>query len=329
MKYNKILSILFLSFIVSCSNFNQKNTEMADGDKSDEYYENRKNKDKDRETVLNSSKTRRSGDICETEDKDHECKEMCKEVYGRIGDKKDCEELTVVQIEKIYDLWKLLEEPDEDELAEIELEDFEVYLNISIASLEDLIDDEWNSREAKEFLYWLINDEDVAKLFEKEDDEYDTLTELLKKIKRFEYSEIDKPFVTKIDKERLMEVAIDSGNEDVVEWFMNYIEDKNSSCRKDNVSKSCFEVYCRIGDGIGDDYMEDWLGYDKFESYIEDIIEDKINADNSDHPLYENRGDGISGWNYGDGEGQFEDINDISDDWVKDLCGGLLWVRPS
>ena len=325
MNYKLILSILFLSFIVSCSNFNQVEHAVS-GDRGNDYYENRKNNDKDREIVLSSSKNRRGGNICEGESKDHECRNMCKDMYRRIGDKRDCEELTVTQVAKIYELWEILEEPDEDDLTDIELEDFDVYLNISIASLEDLIDRKWSSREAKDFLLWLINDEDIAKIFEKEDDEFDTLTELLRQIKSFDYDDIWKPFVAKIDsRERLMEVVIDSGSEDVMVWFMNFIEDKSSDCRNDNVSRNCFEVFCRIGDGIDEDFMEDWLDYDQFESYIEDIIDDKINANNSDHRIYENRGDGISGWTYGDGNNQFEDIDDISEDWVEDLCGGLLY----
>ena len=120
-----------------------------------------------------------------------------------------------------------------------------------------------------------------------------------------------------------MDIAIESGNEEALEWFMNYIEDKNSSCRNETVSRDCFEIYCKIGDKIDSDNMEDWTSYPAFESYIDDIIDDKINANNSDDSNYSNRGDG-NGWNYGEDKGQIEDIDDINSDWVADLCGGLL-----
>ena len=182
MKYfSLIVSALSFSFIISCSSFQA-------GD-MDSYYEGKKQGDSDRDTVLQASRDRTKGNICEDEDSDHECKEMCSEIYDRRGDKKDCEELTTVQIEILYDLYELLEDPDEDNLQEIDPEDFDVYLNVSIASLEDLIDDEWNEREVKEFLYWMINDEEFTEIFKKEDDDYRTLTELLRKITRFDYSE--------------------------------------------------------------------------------------------------------------------------------------------
>ena len=278
--------------------------------------------DEDRDSILQASKMRKNGDICEKEDdRDEPCKEQCDEMYKRKKDREDCEELTVNQITALFELYEILEEPDVDDLQEVEVEDFDVFLNVSMAVMEDLIDD-WNSREAKDFLYWVVSNEEVAVVFEKEDYDYNALTDLLKKISRFRYSEIYTPFITKIEGGRLMEVAIDSRSEKVIEWFMEYIEDKNSSCQDETVSRDCFSIYCRIGKKIDTDSMENWLDYKEFESYIEDIVEKKINANNSDDSNYSNRGDG-NGWQYGRGEGQFEEIGDITDDWVKDLCGGL------
>ncbi|MCY4321282.1 MAG: hypothetical protein OXC37_02610, partial [Bdellovibrionaceae bacterium] len=199
-------------------------------------------------------------------------------------------------------------------------EDFDVYLNVSIESLDDLVDDEWNSRESREFLFWLINDEDAANVFEKEDDEYDTLTAILREINNFDFDDIHEPFTTKLEgSDNLMEVAIDSGNEDVIDWFMDYINDKNQACDREPVSKPCFEVYCRIAQDIDDDSIENWLDYDSFESYIEDIIEEGVNS--------KNRGDnanrGTAGWTYGEESGELEDINDLDDDWEEELCGGI------
>ena len=319
MNYFKLLtSVLVLSFVVGCVPPQQQPGVFDPIQvRDDSDYDDRKRYDDDRNDVLRNSRTRRSGNICEDEDRDHECRDMCKDIYGRRGDREDCEELTVAQVEVLFDLWEILEEPDEDELDGVDPEDFDVYLNISIASLDDLVDD-WNSRESREFLYWLVNDEDAAKVFEKEDDDYRTFTSILKEIKSFNAnSETWKPFLEKIEDDRLIEVAIDSGNEGVIEWFMDYIEDENTACNNETVSQNCFEVYCKIGDGIDEDFMEDWLGYEVFESYIDDIIDDKINATNGAGD------DAGSGWTHGDSDGEFEDIGDISDDWVADLCGGL------
>ena len=311
------LALLF-GFIFSCLPQGQDGYSDIRVDRGDEAYNELKDRDPDRKYVLDTKGTRRSGRACEDEDRDHECKDLCKEMYRRIGDRDDCEEQSVAQIEVLFDVYELLEEPDEDELDEIDAEDFDVYLNISISSLDDLVDD-WNSRESREFLYWLINNEAAAKVFEKEDDDYKTFTAILKNIKNFSPdSETWEPFITKIEDGKLMEVAIDSGNEHVIEWFMDYIDDENNDCDDESVSRDCFAVYCKIGDGIDDDFMEDWLGFDNFESYIEDIIDDKINS-------ADGTGDDAngSGWEYGDDDGEFEDIGDISDDWVGDLCQDL------
>ena len=321
--FNLLISALVLALITGCYPQGGVAPEVIRVERDDYEYDRMKERDDDRDYVLDTSRERRSGNVCEEEDRDHECKDLCKEIYGRVGDRKDCEELTVSQIETLFDLYELLESPDEDDLDEIDPEDFDVYLNVSIASLDDLVDDEWNNRESREFLYWLINNEDAASVFEKEDDDYDTLTAVLKNIKNFSGDSIYEPFTTKIESDKLMEVAIDSGNEMIVEWFMDYIEDKNNDCNRETVSLACFEVYCKIGDGIDEDFMEDWLGYGSFESYIEDIIDEGVNS--NDATLAggdaENSNAESNGWLYG--EGAIEDINDITDDWVGELCEDL------
>ncbi|MDE0091923.1 MAG: hypothetical protein OXN83_01395, partial [Oligoflexia bacterium] len=226
--FKLVLSAVLLSFIAGCFPPQGGVQPEIVIDRDDDDYDIRKRADEDRNYVLDDSRKRRSGSICEDEDRDHECRDLCKEIYGRVGDRKDCEELTVTQIEKLFELFELLEKPDEDDLDGVDPEDFDVYLNVSIASLDDLIDDEWNSRESREFLYWLVNNEDTAAVFEKEDDDYKALTGVLKNIKNFNTDSIYEPFTTKIEDDKLMEVAIDSGNEMIIEWFMNYIEEKNS-----------------------------------------------------------------------------------------------------
>ena len=312
--FKVVAGVLFFVFIVACSSGMER--------KSDNYYKNRKNEDNNRTHILNLSKTKRPGNICESETRDHECREMCKKIYRRIGDKKDCEKLTAPQVEKLFELYELLEDPDEDDLNSIESLDFDVYLNVSIASLEDLIDDEWNSYSAREFLSWLAKNEDFIRIFENEDKDFTALTQLLRKLINFNYNEIYKPFIEKIEDGRLMEVAIKSKNEKLIKWFMDYIEDKNPSCKEETVSRDCFEIYCKIGKKIDDDQMKNWLNYQEFSGYIEKIIENKINANNSDDPNMSNRGDG-NGWEYGNESKQFKEINEINSDWVTELCGGL------
>ena len=115
-----------------------------------------------------------------------------------------------------------------------------------------------------------------------------------------------------------MEVVIDMGNEAAVRWFQNYINDQ-AHC-DDDTSVQCFTVYCKIGDGIDDeDFSQDWLDYEDFQDYIDDVIKEGTNA---------NGGDGTKANSYywgnvrNGGKNEFKDALDV-DDWVKDLCGGL------
>ncbi|MCY4321281.1 MAG: hypothetical protein OXC37_02605 [Bdellovibrionaceae bacterium] len=324
--FKLLVSGLALALLTSCFPEGGVQREIVTIERDDREYDRRIREDEDRDRVMRTSRERRSGNTCEEElerDRDAQCREDCKEIYNRRGDRDDCEELTVAQIEVLLDLYELLEDPDEDDLNDIDPEDFDVYLNVSIESLDDLVDDEWNRREAREFLFWLINNEDSARVFEKEDDDYKTLTAILDEINNFDFRNIDEPFTTKLDDDKLMEVAIDSGNEMIIEWFMDYINDKNPACDSESVSKECFRVYCRIGEGIHDDFMEDWLSYDAFESYIEDIIDEGINSTTPSIVLRDDSEDAGDGWEYGGGQDQFENINDIRDDWVDELCGTL------
>ena len=98
---------------------------------------------------------------------------------------------------------------------------------------------------------------------------------------------------------------------------MWYIIDEERSCDFENVSKACFKIYCKIGNGIDRNIAKNWLRYETFESYLEDIVDDKINATNGSG---NNAG---RGWTYGGGNGQLETIDEVSDDWMRNLCGGL------
>ena len=131
-----------------------------------------------------------------------------------------------------------------------------------------------------------------------------------------------------------MEVAIESGNEDIIDWFMHYIN-TISPCQNSVTNVDCFRVYCKIGEAMKHKFRKDWLDYDNFEEYIEGIIENGVNSYASmsgsyfwgyhipvfnDDSMIENafkiRGD-LEGWRH---VGRF--IKNLSDvkDWEKDLC---------
>lgn len=281
---------------------------------NDAYYDRRIREDGDRDEVLRRSGDRRRGDICEDEDRDHECKDQCRDMFRRINDREDCEELTVQQIDKLLDVHKALEDADDRDLRDIDLEDLEVYLNVSIAGFDSLVR-RYKSSEAKDVLIWIANNEDVTDTFEDEDDDYRILESLLKVISSFSDSELERPFTRDIYRGTLFEVAIDARNESAMDWFLNYIFYTDGACNDDEeVSSACFTVICKIGDGFEDeDFLRDWLEFGIFEDYIDDIIKGEVNAGSD--PKWDASDIDDSRDLY---EGSYEDQT-----WVTTLCGGL------
>ena len=116
----------------------------------------------------------------------------------------------VAQIDYLIKIHELLENPDADDLRyNVGYEDFKAYVEVSIAPLDRLIG-KYNSRDAKELMKWMIENPEIAKVFQREDDDYKILKKILKKIQDFTGDDqIHLPFIANLDGEKLMEVTID------------------------------------------------------------------------------------------------------------------------
>ncbi len=291
------------------------------------YYNTRRERDDDRRSVLSHSRDRYKGKACEDEDRDHDCKEQCRDIYNRRADREDCEELSISQIERLEELHDLLEDPKKNDLEDdVDHDDFDVYININIQPLDKYIG-RYSTREAREFLVWMIENPDIAEIFEKEDDDYDAFEALLKSLKSFSGDDHHLPFIAKADRsDKLMEVAVESGNDDLMEWFLDYINEKNNACEDDETSAGCLTVYCRIGKEMDDDSLEEWLDYEVFEDYINNIIEDKINACNwqrgNNRPATDSEGETCSG--RGSAPDPYEESDDLRLNWFEAFCSALI-----
>ena len=299
--------------------------------RDEQGYDNKIVNDPNREAVLQDSRNRLRGGFCENEDKNHECKSRCREMYRRKGDREECEELTVTQIEKLIDVHQVLEEADTDHLERIDFEDLKVYLNVSIAGFDNVIRD-YRRNDAKEVLIWIAKDEEAAELLRDEDDDYKTLESLLKQITSFSNTEIEEPFSKELDSRdgTIFEMAMRSGNDAAIEWFLDYIFSTDRACVGNNgdVSEACFTVICEIGEEFNDkDYRVDWMDFPTFENYIDDIIDKGVNRHGG-----ENNNCDKDVWTHCDREKwdgttedkAIEDIDDIPDEDFFQLCGGLL-----
>ena len=114
-----------------------------------------------------------------------------------------------------------------------------------------------------------------------------------------------------------MEIAIESDNEDFLEWVFEYLEDKHPQCQdnEDGVPRQCLKKWCDLAYAMDEDYAEDLLDYDFFEEYLEGIIEDHINGDVAH--------DGAPASGFWDADstsdGYIEDVDDLNQWWI-DLC---------
>ena len=325
MNYFKLLAaILMLSFISNC-------TQPAnDTSLTNRNYDALNENNPQRDALLSEANKKKGGAICiDEDDRNHECKESCDKIYSRNRDEEECEKQTISLIEAIEDVYDDLKNPTTKKLDDMNAEDFISYINISIASLDSLIShgarggndnrsEKWSASETRNFLSWLLNNKEAVTGFINVDEDYGTLEAMFERIlTNFSTNNIHEPFLARIQNGRFMEVAIDSGNEEVIRWIVNYIEEKSSSCKEDTVTKSCFTVYCKIGRGITKQTMEEWPEYKIFESYIINIIDDKVN---SKQGTGDKQG---TGWTYGDGNNKIQEFGNLNNNWVKDLCGGL------
>lgn len=290
--------------------------------RTEEEYEERKRRDEDRNDIIQRERDRYSGQTCEELDRGDDrrakddCEEKCEDMYFTRGDRHDCEELEVSFIEDLFEVYENLK--DADDLEDISINLFEAYLNISISGLEKVIN-RYSSKESEDFLIWLIDNTDALRIFEKEDRGYEALESLFQQFDS-DYNEdtLYTTFTERLDGNELMQIAIFNRDKTALEWFMDYINDKNPACDGDQETKDCFEIYCKIGAEIDRDARDEWLKFEEFENYIDDIIDERVNsrnADSGDRDKYNS-----SGWRYG--RTYIQDLNDV-DDWVDELCHDL------
>ena len=267
-----------------------------------------------------------SGEICNdlTGDFLKDCKIQCDEMYHRTKDRNKCQELELGFIDDLYRAYKSLKKADD--LDDIDPEVFSAYINIdfeAIEALERIIKD-YSSGSAKEFIFWLISEREIARVFRKADNHYNTLEALFKEINsNYKPKEIWESFTDRIEGAPLMESIIDEG-EETADWFMEFINEKNPACAEDIETIDCFTVYCEIGDRLDEDSRDSWMEYERFEKYIDKIIDEKVNSQQARDKNKRNE----NGWVHEDAprntRDQIGDKHDFDEDWVEELCIGLI-----
>ena len=258
-------------------------------------------------------------DSCERESEGHRCRKRCSKIYRWRQDGAKCRRLDPDQIEDLESVYKTLASPKNSALNEIEIDDFEVYFQISAASFSRLIRG-YNSDQAGKVLEWIAESRGAAELTADEDihENYRILHSLLKALSpSFDEDDPHIPFsLANLDdrgNKQLMKTALNSRNEPAAEWFFYYIMDKTPDCRKNDRAgrESCFRVFCRIGDSMNRGLRKAWMKHDFFESYIDGVVRHGVNG-RAEPPSDK--------WDID----EIESLNDISD-WFTDLkCANLV-----
>ena len=301
-------------------NYNNQNLPSADSlPRSDSEYDERDD-DPDRKATLNRLKR---GDACEDERESHECYVLCKSMYKRKPDQEECAELTPDNIEAMYEMWQDLETGRLNNLENIDAEHFDWFLKVSIAGFDSLIRG-YKRSEAEEVLVWIAENDDIAEVMRDEDDDFETLEELLSLVERFELDSVEEPFIAEIDRKTLFEYAIETGNDIAMDYFFDYFFQTHKSCWKDTeISRECLIKVCAIGASIDERDRDSLLDSYIFADFVKGIIKHAINGSGSGEE-----------WVKGTGDQKIDNINYLDNSWAnadwdpanasKPICGGLV-----
>ncbi len=313
MKYLKYIIFLPVClFVVNCV---QQIPPVAPT-KSDTYYDTRNQDDDDRDEILRLA-IEAGGKACSTDD---DCRDDCRDIYSRRKEKNECEELSITQVDRLKTIYETLEDPDEDDLLEIDVTkngDFDIFINIDIKPLHDAVG-KYKKGEAGDVLAWIAKHTEVATIFSKEDNDYEVLSRLLKKLDSNTFTALG----TRIEsRKNFMDLAVVASNEAALEWIFEYIEETDNDCKEsdDSNREDCLESYCGLAEDMDEDNADGLLDYDFFSGLIEDFIEDGINGDDDTSNGDDRPGSGKA-WDADPGsDSRFEDIDDLNE-WWTDLC---------
>ena len=242
------------------------------------YYDNLRNNDRDRDRVLSRARDKSKRDTSPECEGDDDCEDICSDIYRSRNDRNKCEEYSVTQVESLEGVHEAFEDPDVDDLEELDLSDVDLYLNISIEPLHKLIQ-KYRERESEDFLTWVAQNDEVAKILEKEDRDYEVIDRLFDSIHASGFFDA---LEENIDgRDTFMDLAVEYGNEYALEWVYEYIDDQDTNCSADGdpAEENCFTSWCSLGKVMKPDNARDLLDYDFFDGYIGYVLRDGINAD--------------------------------------------------
>ena len=198
------------------------------------------------------------------------CQEMCDEIFQLREDREKCEEYSILDVEKLEVVFKVLENFDGEAAKSLELKDVEFLLNISSDPLEKAME-QMSVSQREDFLIWLASDSETAGLVADAEKEFKILKKLLGIAENDILSSINNP----LDREgTFIEIALKERNSTVLEWTHDFF---GKNCEKNSSPEQCVftRYYCHFSLS-SDSQEEKFLDYPFFTKMLDKVL--------SDHP---------------------------------------------
>ena len=145
---------------------------------------------------------------------DSACAQICDDIFSRRRFKDECTDLSTVSVGKIKKVVDVLNDPDEDNLENMELEALRLLLSINVRPLEKAVDG-WNPGKQKNFLAWLAQEPMATEIIAKFDN-FEIFEELFGSNKTNIISKLNQSIEAR---DSFVEVALEEGNETALEWI--------------------------------------------------------------------------------------------------------------
>ena len=198
-------------------------------------------------------------------DRHRRCEEICDNIFKSLSHKEDCEELSIADVEAMEEVFKILEDPDTDDLESLDLRDLEMLLNISPNPMEIAIG-RMSQTEKQKFLVWLALNLEATDLIEAAEVDYEIMKELFGSIKGVIVNDLNSNIG---GGDTFIEVALEAKNEVALEWIHDFF---GSMCSDESNEKRCIfeDFYCGLS--LNGDAEEEYFDYEFFEELLNEIL---------------------------------------------------------
>ncbi len=199
------------------------------------------------------------------------CVKRCKAIYKSSRDETRCGRLSEDEVEDLEDVFEVLEDPTEDDLEDLDVEDLKKFLKVSNTPLERE-SNRYSSADAKAFLFYIAENDEVAEVLRSEDSGFEILDNLLEELDE----DTVEALVDRLGRgnDSFMETIIEYENLEALAWVHEYLEDGtngyNANCNGND--RCIFDKYCRMADELDASERRDLYETGDFEDFLEDDV---------------------------------------------------------